>query len=56
MYLKLVMKKPGLDMEMIQSELNLTYKDRCVLLHCVFNAPLGHCISQAGHSMHQVLL
>lgn len=28
MYLKLAMKKPGLDMETTMSELNLTYKDR----------------------------
>lgn len=37
-YLKLVMKKPGLDMEMIQSELNLTYKDRCAFQQ-LFDTP-----------------
>lgn len=31
-YLKLAMKKPGLDMETTMSELNLTYKDRYVCL------------------------
>lgn len=29
MYLKLVMKKPGLNMDMTMSELNLTYNERC---------------------------
>lgn len=34
MYMKMAMKKPGLDMQTMMSELNLTYKERCaVLLH-----------------------
>lgn len=29
MYMKMAMKKPGLDMQTMMSELNLTYKERC---------------------------
>lgn len=32
MYMKMAMKKPGLDMQTTMSELNLTYKERCAPL------------------------
>jgi glucose-6-phosphate 1-dehydrogenase len=32
MYLKMNIKKPGLAMDAITAELNLTYKDRCAAL------------------------
>lgn len=38
MYMKMAMKKPGLDMQTMMSELNLTYKERCGLPH----GPLWH--------------
>lgn len=33
MYLKMVLKKPGLDMSPAMSELELQYKDRCALAY-----------------------
>jgi glucose-6-phosphate 1-dehydrogenase len=35
MYLKMVVKKPGLDMDASMSELNLTYQDRCGPVQCL---------------------
>lgn len=35
MYLKMVVKKPGLDMDASMSELNLTYQDRCGSVQCL---------------------